>query len=71
MDKGDGLCAGFFAADGYMTVNKRGGHFWNIQIKDKDLLEKIKKSIKSEHKISLRIKTRREEKSKLSIANRK
>ncbi|MFA6270048.1 MAG: LAGLIDADG family homing endonuclease [Candidatus Paceibacterota bacterium] len=53
---------GFFAADGYMTINKRGAHFWNIQINDKDLLEEIKKSIKSEHKISVRIKKRKEEK---------
>lgn len=45
---------GFFAADGYMTVNKRGGHFWNIQITDKELLEEIKRVIKAEHKISIR-----------------
>ena len=53
---------GFFAADGYMTLNKRGAHFWNIQINDKKLLEEIKKYIKSEHKISVRIKIRKEEK---------
>ena len=45
---------GFFAADGYMTLNCRGGHFWNIQITDRDILEGIKKAIKSEHKISTR-----------------
>lgn len=45
---------GFFAADGYMTENKRGGCFWNIQITDKNLLQNIKKVIKSEHKISVR-----------------
>lgn len=45
---------GFFAADGYITVNKRGGQFWCIQITDKALLEKIKKVVRSEHKISKR-----------------
>lgn len=45
---------GFFAADGYMTVNKRGGQFWCIQITDKKLLESIKKSTESDHKISIR-----------------
>ena len=45
---------GFFAADGYITVNKRGGQFWCIQITDKGLLEKIRKVIGSEHKISKR-----------------
>lgn len=46
---------GFFAADGYMTLNKRGAHFWNIQITDRDILEGIKKAIQSEHKISIRV----------------
>ncbi len=46
---------GFFAADGYITVNKRGGQFWCIQITDKELLESIKKAIKSDHKISVRL----------------
>jgi len=45
---------GFFAADGYITVNRRGGQFWCIQITDRILLEKIKKIIDSEHKISER-----------------
>lgn len=46
---------GFFAADGYMTVNKRGGHFWNIHINDEKLLLNIRRTIKSEHKISRRV----------------
>lgn len=46
---------GFFAADGYITVNKRGSNFWCIQITDGELLYKIKNCIKSEHKISKRI----------------
>lgn len=45
---------GFFAADGYITVNRRGGQFWCIQIKDGNLLKEIKKTIQAEHKISLR-----------------
>jgi len=39
---------GFFAADGYITVNKRGGQFWCIQITDKKLLVSIREAIKSE-----------------------
>ena len=46
---------GFFAADGYITVNKRGGQFWCIDIKDKKLIEAIKDKIESNHKISVRI----------------
>ncbi|MFA6416453.1 MAG: LAGLIDADG family homing endonuclease [Candidatus Paceibacterota bacterium] len=49
---------GFFAADGYITVNKRGGQFWSIQIIDQKLLEQIKKIIGSNHKIGVR--TRKE-----------
>ncbi len=45
---------GFFAADGYITVNKRGGQFWCIQITDKRLLESIKKIIRAEHRIGIR-----------------
>ncbi len=48
---------GFFAADGYITVNKRGGQFWCIQITDKELLEEIKKVVEAEHKISVRIRS--------------
>ncbi len=46
---------GFFAADGCITVNQRKGKFWSIQITDKELLEEIKKVLKSEHKIGIRI----------------
>src|SRR5690349_12583518 len=45
---------GFFAADGYITLNKRGGKFWCIQITDKKLLEEIRLTIGSNHKISIR-----------------
>jgi len=51
---------GFFAADGYMTLNKRGAHFWNIQITDKKLLEEIRRIVGSEHKISIRIRKGKE-----------
>ncbi|MFA5877400.1 MAG: LAGLIDADG family homing endonuclease, partial [Candidatus Paceibacterota bacterium] len=45
---------GFFAADGYITLNKRGANFWCIQITDKALLQSIKKAVQAEHKISVR-----------------
>lgn len=45
---------GFFAADGYITVNKRGGQFWSIQITDKELLYRIREALGAEHKISKR-----------------
>lgn len=53
---------GFFAADGYITVNKRGGQFWCIEITDKLLLESIKKVIKAEHTIGIRLPKRSNEK---------
>ena len=46
---------GFFAADGYITINKRGGQFWCIQITDKKLLKSIKKVVGSDHKINVRV----------------
>ncbi len=46
---------GFFAADGCITVNKRGGQFWCVQITDKGLLEQIKKVVQSDHKIGVRL----------------
>lgn len=48
---------GFFAADGYLTLTKRGTDYWNIQITDRDILEKIKLCIQAEHKISVRLRT--------------
>ena len=45
---------GFFAADGYLTSNKRGAQFWSIQITDRYILEKIRKYIQSEHKLGVR-----------------
>ncbi len=46
---------GFFAADGYLTLNRRGGQFWCIQITDKDLLQSIRAVLQSKHKISERL----------------
>jgi intein-encoded DNA endonuclease-like protein len=43
---------GFFTADGSMTKNKRGAHFIEIQITDKDLLYKIRELLESNHKIT-------------------
>ncbi|MBU2109439.1 hypothetical protein KKB71_00555 [Patescibacteria group bacterium] len=45
---------GFFTADGNMIKNKRSAHFIEFHITDKKLLEKIKKSLGSNHKISTR-----------------
>jgi len=45
---------GFFTADGSMIKNKRGAHFIEFYIKDKDLLGKIRKSLHSNHKIKTR-----------------
>lgn len=45
---------GFFAADGNMLKNKRGAHFVEFQITDKDLLGKIRNLLNSNHKITAR-----------------
>lgn len=45
---------GFFTADGSMTKNKRGAHFIEIEITDKDLLYKIRDLFGSNHKIAER-----------------
>ena len=43
---------GFFTADGSMTKNKRGAHFVEFEITDKDLLYKIRELLGSNHKIT-------------------
>lgn len=45
---------GFFAADGFMNKNKRGGHYIGFHITDRQILEDIRKIMGSNHKISLR-----------------
>jgi len=54
---------GFFAADGYITLHKNGGLFWSIEITDKKLIMQIRKSIRSEHKITIRKGRNKNEKS--------
>ncbi|MBU4274629.1 hypothetical protein KKE19_02340 [Patescibacteria group bacterium] len=45
---------GFFTADGTMIKNKRGAHFIEFEITDKDLLYKIRELFGSNHKIAER-----------------
>jgi hypothetical protein len=45
---------GFFAEDGYITVNRRGGQFWCMDITDRKLIEGIREVIGSEHRIGVR-----------------
>ncbi|KKT82754.1 MAG: hypothetical protein UW79_C0001G0010 [Candidatus Yanofskybacteria bacterium GW2011_GWA2_44_9] len=45
---------GFFAADGNMIKNKRGAHFIAFYSTDRDILEKIKFCLGSDHKIYIR-----------------
>ena len=45
---------GFFAADGSMYKTKRGTHFIEFQITDKELLKQIRKLFDSNHKIAMR-----------------
>ena len=45
---------GFFTADGCMIKHKNGGHYIEIYITDLDILEKIKDTMGSNHKISMR-----------------
>ena len=45
---------GFFTADGNMVKNKRGAHFIAIEITDRDILEKIKEAVGSNHKIGVK-----------------
>ena len=45
---------GFFAADGSMGRNKRGGYYIEFQITDGDLLKKIKTLLSSNNKITIR-----------------
>lgn len=46
---------GFMFADGNIIKNKRGAHFFAIYTKDKDLLIKMRKCMKSNHKISAKL----------------
>ena len=44
---------GFFAADGCMIKNKRGAHFIEFHITDKNLLFAIRAAMRSNHKIAV------------------
>lgn len=46
---------GFFTADGNLTINPRGGHYIEFTSCDRVILERIKKLLDSEHKISKRV----------------
>lgn len=50
---------GFFAADGSMVRNKRGAHFVEFQVTDKQILVDIRKIIGSNHKITSRVRDER------------
>lgn len=50
---------GFFAADGNLTVGKRGNHYIEFTSCDREILEKIKKRLNSNHKISGRKRNKR------------
>lgn len=45
---------GYFAADGCMFVNPRGSRYVSFSSTDREILEKIKRIFKSQHKISAR-----------------
>jgi DNA-binding transcriptional regulator WhiA len=45
---------GFFTADGNMLHNKRGAYFMEFYITDREIIEKIKKLLESNHKIATR-----------------
>ncbi len=45
---------GFFAADGTMIENKRGGHFVEFHSTDEELILLVRKLMRSNHKISIR-----------------
>ena len=49
---------GFFTADGNMIRGKRGNCYISFQITDSDILRKIKKALKSNHKIATRTRSR-------------
>lgn len=54
---------GFFVADGNMIKNKRGAHFIELQITDKNLLYRIRRILRSNHKITERRRNKRWKKS--------
>ncbi len=45
---------GFFAADGNLTLGKRGNHYLEFNSTDKDIIEKIRNAFSSNYKIGVR-----------------
>src|SRR3989344_9028123 len=45
---------GFFAADGNLSINKRGGCYISFQSKDEQIILDIRQAIGSQNKISIR-----------------
>lgn len=45
---------GFFAADGNLSKNRNGGCYFSLEIRDKDILEKIRTVMNANQKISMR-----------------
>jgi hypothetical protein len=46
---------GFFAADGSLDINARGGYYFSFHCADKDIIYKIRSSLGSDHKITRRV----------------
>ena len=44
---------GYFAADGNMLKNKRGAHFIEFKSTDKELIERVRNLLGSDHKLSV------------------
>ena len=45
---------GLFAADGTMIANNRGAHFIEFHLTDREILVKVRKVLKADHKIAIR-----------------
>lgn len=56
---------GFFAADGTMIANRRGAHFIEFHITDRDILFQIREAVGSNHKIGIRNRNTEEKKWKI------
>ncbi len=57
---------GYFAADGTMFENKRGGHYIEFHSTDKYLIEKTRLALKSNHHIGVRLPSIKNAKHKVS-----
>ena len=57
---------GYFAADGTMLANKRGGHYIEFHSTDKCLIEMTRSALKSGHRIGVRIPNKKRKNHKIS-----